>query len=105
MRMATLDLSEAVKRKRFAAPLCVLSLGIVNSLLLLIRGWWRRLWLSSTAAALMSLRPEDDEHLVPFHPRPCFNFTDVREILLQFLQDPRPAHGASFRVRETRSWL
>ena len=38
---------------------------------------------------LMSLRPEDDEHLVPFHAWPCFNFTDIREVPLQSLEDPR----------------
>src|SRR5215204_1213519 len=37
----------------------------------------------------MSLRPKDDEHLVPFHPRPCFNFTDVHEVALQSLQYSR----------------
>src|SRR5678816_1341125 len=37
----------------------------------------------------MSLWPKDDEHLVPFHPWPCFNFTYIREVLLQFLQYSR----------------
>src|ERR1051325_8725478 len=37
----------------------------------------------------MSLRTEDDEHLVPFHPWSCFNFTDVREIVFQSFQNPR----------------
>src|SRR5215213_1615386 len=50
------------------------------------RGW--RLCLRA-AASLMSLRSKDDEHLVPFHPWPCFNFTNVHEILLEFLQYPR----------------
>src|ERR1044071_1333822 len=37
----------------------------------------------------MSLRPKNDEHLVPFHPRPRFNFTNIREVLLQLLQYSR----------------
>src|SRR6185369_11608612 len=37
----------------------------------------------------MSLWPKDDEHLVPFHPWPCFNFPYVHEVLLQFLQYSR----------------
>src|SRR5215213_6205030 len=37
----------------------------------------------------MSLWPKDDEHLVPFHPWPCFNLTDVHEVVLQFLQYSR----------------
>src|SRR6185436_19631024 len=37
----------------------------------------------------MSLRPEDDEHLVPLHAWPRFNFTNIREVLLQFLEYPR----------------
>src|SRR5215211_747829 len=37
----------------------------------------------------MSLWSKDDEHLVPFHPWPCFNFTYVHEVLLQLLQYSR----------------
>src|SRR5688572_29412833 len=99
----------AVRRTRFAAPLCVFSFGITQpffcsglwpwvfglialpktesrspktNLLRYVSGRFR---LSTT---LMSLWPEDDEHLVPFHPGPCFNFANVSEILLQLFQDP-----------------
>src|SRR5688572_22821337 len=37
----------------------------------------------------MSLWPENNEHLVPFHPGPRFNFANVSEILLQLFQNPR----------------
>src|SRR5690349_13035261 len=37
----------------------------------------------------MSLWSKDDEHLVPFHPWPCFNLTYVHEVLFQFLQYSR----------------
>src|ERR1051326_4825611 len=37
----------------------------------------------------MSLWPKDDEHLVPFHPRPRFNFTNVGEVVLESLQYAR----------------
>src|ERR1041385_4543105 len=37
----------------------------------------------------MSLWSKDDEHLVPFHPGPRFNFANVYEVLLQFLQYAR----------------
>src|SRR5215212_9973071 len=40
-------------------------------------------------SALVSLRPEDDEHLVPLHTWPSFNFTDIHEITLQPLENPR----------------
>src|SRR6185312_15097248 len=39
--------------------------------------------------------PKNDEHLVPFHSWPRFNFTDVRKILLQLLEYAR----AQFAVR------
>ena len=48
-----------------------------------------RLRLRAAAAALMSLWPKNDEHLVAFHSWPRFNFTDVREILFQFLENAR----------------
>ena len=38
---------------------------------------------------LVSLRSQDDEHLVPFHSRPRFNFADVDQILFEFLQNAR----------------
>src|ERR1044072_2535479 len=82
-----LILPVAVRRTRLAAPLCVLSFGMNCSPSLLIRR--RRLGLWPTATALMSLRPEDDEHLVPFHPRSCFNLTNIHEILFEFFQDSR----------------
>src|SRR5689334_5228859 len=53
-----------------------------------------RLWLGG-AAGLMSFWPKDDEHLVPFHPRPRFNFTNIGEVLLQFFQYA----GTEFTVR------
>src|ERR1041384_5799980 len=37
----------------------------------------------------MSLWPKNDEHLVSFHSWPRFNFTDVRKILLEFLEYAR----------------
>src|SRR5215813_3451897 len=40
-------------------------------------------------SGLMSLRGEDDEHLVPFHPRPRLDLTDVHKILLEFFQNAR----------------
>src|ERR1044072_6584905 len=43
----------------------------------------------------MSLWSKNDEHLIPFHSWPCFNFTDVRKILFQFFQNAR----AQFTVR------
>jgi hypothetical protein len=49
----------------------------------------RRLGFWPAATALMSLRPKDDEHLVPFHSWACFNFANIHEILFQFFQDPR----------------
>jgi hypothetical protein len=39
--------------------------------------------------ALVSLRSQNDKHLVSFHPRPCFNFADVDQILFEFLQNAR----------------
>src|SRR4029077_7134589 len=39
--------------------------------------------------ALMSLGPEDDEHLVPFHARPRFYFANFDQILFQLLQNSR----------------
>src|SRR6185436_1149185 len=82
-----LILPVAVRRTRFAAPLCVLSFGMNCFPSLLIRR--RRFGFWPTTTALMSLRPEDDEHLVTFHPWPCFNFTNVREILFEFFEDSR----------------
>ena len=41
------------------------------------------------SSGLVSLRSEDDEHLIPFHSRPCFDFADVRKIPLQSLEDAR----------------
>src|SRR5690349_6744666 len=41
------------------------------------------------AAALVSLWSEDDEHLVPFHLRPCLDLADVRQILFELLQNAR----------------
>src|SRR5689334_11730539 len=40
-------------------------------------------------AALVSLRSEDDEHLVPFHLRPCLDLTDVRQIVFEPLENAR----------------
>src|SRR5688572_4516221 len=40
-------------------------------------------------AALVSLWSEDDEHLVPFHLRPCFDLADVCKILFELLQNAR----------------
>src|SRR5436190_23320608 len=104
----------AVSRTRLAAPLCVLSFGIVNPLplsdsKLRISNCGLRILITSTnshfairnsksliyrrlsfcGAALMSLWSKDDEHLVSFHPWPCFDLTNVREIQFQFCQDPR----------------
>ena len=39
--------------------------------------------------ALMSLRSQNDEHLVPFHSRPRFYFADLDQILFEFLQNAR----------------
>src|SRR6266850_4403424 len=39
--------------------------------------------------ALMSLGPQDDKHLVPFHPRPCLYFANFDQILFQLLQNSR----------------
>src|SRR5687768_5810386 len=47
------------------------------------------------ASALVSLWSEDNEHLVPFHPRSCFDLADVRQVLFEFFQDAR----AQFTVR------
>ena len=44
---------------------------------------------------LMSPGPKNDEHLVPFHPWPRLYFSDLDQILLEFLQDAR----AKFSVR------
>ena len=41
------------------------------------------------AAALVSLWSKDDEHLVPFHPWPRFNLTNIDEIALEPLQNSR----------------
>jgi hypothetical protein len=38
------------------------------------RSRWRRVILAGT---LVPLGPHDDEHLITFHPRPCFYFPDV----------------------------
>ena len=40
-------------------------------------------------AALVSLGSQNDEHLVPFHPRPCLYFANFDQILFQLLQDAR----------------
>ena len=88
VRMASLDLSGGRQAKTLRCAFVRFKFRHVNSPSLLIRGWWR-FWLRC-AATLVSLWPEDDEHLVPFHPRPCFNFTYVREILFKFFQNPRP---------------
>ena len=45
--------------------------------------------------ALMSLGPQDDKHLVPFHTRACLYFANLDQILLQLLQNSR----AQFPVR------
>src|SRR5258707_13645062 len=37
----------------------------------------------------MSLRPKDREHLIALHAGPHFNFTDVRQVLFKFFQNPR----------------
>jgi len=37
----------------------------------------------------MSLGPQDDKHLVPFHARPCLYFANFDQILFQLLQDSR----------------
>src|SRR5687768_18376744 len=49
--------------------------------------------------SLVSLGPEDDEHLVPFHPWPRFYFPDVRQMLFQLRQNSR----AKFPVRHFAS--
>src|SRR5215208_6895048 len=99
----------AVRRTRLAAPLWVLSLGINCSFpfncrfpiadcqLIPIGNWQseignnllsgRRLRLR--AAALVSLWSKNDEHLVPFHPWPRFNLTNIDEIALEPLQNSR----------------
>src|SRR4029453_14096688 len=46
-------------------------------------------WCFRFAAVLVSFRTENNEHLIPLHAGPSFNFTDVRQILLEFLQDSR----------------
>src|SRR5690242_5209531 len=93
-----LILPVAVRRNRFAAPLCVFSLGIsfhsLMTLLILIR-WRTAVRILRTTAGLVPLWSEDYEHLIAFHARACFNFADVREILLQFFEDAR----AEFAVR------
>src|SRR6185436_8921073 len=48
-----------------------------------------------SGAALMSRWSKNDEHLIPFHSWPCFNFTDVRKILFELLEYAR----AQFTVR------
>src|SRR4030095_14516092 len=70
----------AVSRTRLAAPLWVLSFGMIDSLLLINLIGGGRLWARATTTSLMSLWPKDDEHLVPFHPWSCFNFTYVHEV-------------------------
>src|SRR6185437_1759499 len=79
----------AVSRTRLAAPLWVLSFGMIDSLLLINLLTVGRLWLGG-AASLMSLWPKDDKHLVSFHPRARFNFTNIGEVLLEFFQYARP---------------
>ena len=39
--------------------------------------------------ALMSLRTQNDEHLVPFHSRPGLDLTNLDQILFQLLQNAR----------------
>jgi len=41
------------------------------------------------APGLVSLGSENDEHLVPFHSRPRFDFADVRQVSLQSLENAR----------------
>src|SRR5262245_917019 len=43
----------------------------------------------------MSPRPEDSEHLVPFHSWPHFNLADIRQILFQLLEDARSQFAVS----------
>ena len=40
-------------------------------------------------STLMSLGPQDDKHLVPFHSRPCLYFANFDQILFQLLQNAR----------------
>src|SRR5690349_18086990 len=78
----------SVSRTRLAVPLRVLSFGMIDSLLLLIRRRRVRLY-ARTATRFMSLRTEDYEDLVPLHPESCFNFADVREIVFESFQNAR----------------
>ena len=120
MRMTTLDLSGRGQPKSLGRTLCVFSFGIIDfpsqsfrisncriaqfasnphfgivSNSAMITGCAAVALRRFDRSALMSLRPKDDEHLVPFHPRPRFDFANVRQILLQFLQNAR----AQFAVR------
>ena len=64
------------------ADLFQLAIGNRQSAMSLLSGRFR-------FPALMSLWSKNDEHLVPFHPWPRFNLTDVGEVVLKPLQDPR----------------
>ncbi len=37
----------------------------------------------------MPFRPENYEHLIPFHPRPRLDFANIDKILLEFFEDAR----------------
>ena len=86
MRMATLDLSRGRQPESLGGTFMCFQFWHYESPSSRLLA---RLRFLRTAAALMSLWPKNDEHLVPFHPGPRFDFTDVRQTLLQFFQNPR----------------
>src|SRR6266436_1225504 len=66
--------------------------GLLNRARLGRRGRTRR---RLGLAALVTFGPQNDEHLVPFHPRPGLDFTNIHEVFLQPFKDA----GAKFTVR------
>src|SRR5689334_19348673 len=60
---------------------------------------WRAGVRVGLSSGLVSLGPEDYEHLVPFHPGPRLDFADVHQVPLQSLENA----GAEFAVRHLAS--
>src|SRR5215213_5879737 len=107
-----LILPVAVRRKRLAAPLCVLSFGITTPLtnlycLFLALRWAGRRGgrcccccrcccglgrfgtasSASTSTALMTLGGEDDEHLIALHAWTRFDFGDVLKVVFELFKN------------------
>ena len=90
MRMATLDLPSGGQAHSLRCTFVRFKFWhLLTSPSLLIHGHIRGRFRFRAAAALMSLWSKNNEHLIPFHSWPRFDFTDVRKILFELLEDAR----------------